>query len=85
MFVYLTPRFKSQLKKLRKTYRRASDDVEELVSALEAGERDRAFGFGALREGKHTRFDYRIPRLASANAVALESSITLAPARYPCF
>jgi len=50
MFVYLTPRFKSQLKKLRKTYRKASDDVEELVSALEAGERPgvRLQGVGGL-------------------------------------
>ena len=73
MFVYLTPRFKSQLKKLRKTYRRASDDVEELVSALESGERPGVRLRGV--EGREAyRFDYRIPRLASANAVALESS-----------
>ena len=39
MRVFLTPRFRSQLKKLRKTYRKVNDDVGELVSALEAGER----------------------------------------------
>ena len=39
MRVFLTLGFKSQLKQLRKSYRKVNDDVGALISVLEAGER----------------------------------------------
>lgn len=39
MRIILTPRFQSLLKKLGRTYRKATDDVEELIAELESGKR----------------------------------------------
>ena len=78
MRVYLTPRFRSQLKKLRKTYRKVNDDVEELVSALEAGDTARCRLQGV--EGREA-YKVRLPNSSAgilASAAALESSIMLA-------
>lgn len=62
MLVLLTPRFKSQLKKLRKSYRKVNDDVGELVSALEAGERP-----GVRLQGVEGREAYKV-RLSNTSA-----------------
>ena len=62
MPVYLTPRFRSQLKKLRKSYRKVNDDVGELVSALEAGERP-----GVRLQGVHGLEVYKV-RLPNTSA-----------------
>ena len=62
MRVYLTPRFRSQLKKLRKTYRKVNDDVEELISALEAGNRP-----GVRLQGLGGREAYKV-RLPNSSA-----------------
>ena len=58
MKVILTPRFRSMLKKLGKTYRKANVDVEALIDQLEAGERP-----GALLQGVGGRevFKVRLP------------------------
>ena len=39
MRIVLTPRFRSLLKKLGKTYRKAADDVEQLIDELESGKK----------------------------------------------
>ena len=62
MPVYLTPRFRSQLKKLRKSYRKVNDDVGTLVSALEAGDRP-----GVLLQGVGGREVYKA-RLPNTSA-----------------
>lgn len=62
MRVFLTPRFRSQLKKLRKTYRKVNDDVDELVSALEGGERP-----GVRLRGVEGREAYKV-RLPNSSA-----------------
>jgi len=62
MRVLLTPRFRSQLKKLRKSYRKVNDDVGELASALETGERP-----GVLLQGVGGLAVYKV-RLANSSA-----------------
>ena len=62
MLVYLTPRFKSQLKQLRKSYRKVNDDVGELVSALEEGGKP-----GVLLQGVGGREVYKV-RLPNSSA-----------------
>lgn len=62
MLVLLTPRFRSQLKKLRKSYRKVNDDVRELVSALEAGARP-----GVRLQGLEGREVYKV-RLPNSSA-----------------
>lgn len=62
MRVFLTPRFKSQLKQLRKSYRKVNDDVGALISALEAGERP-----GVRLQGVHglEAFKVRLPNTSA--------------------
>ena len=62
MQVILTPKFQSMLKKLAKTYRKASDDVETLIDELEAGERP-----GVLLQGVEGREVYKV-RLPNTSA-----------------
>lgn len=62
MRILLTSRFRSQLKKLRKPYRKVNDDVGELVSALEAGARP-----GVLLQGVGGREVYKV-RLPNSSA-----------------
>ncbi|MCY3867395.1 MAG: type II toxin-antitoxin system RelE/ParE family toxin [Chloroflexi bacterium] len=62
MPIFLTPRFRSQLKKLKKSYRKVNDDVGTLVSALEAGKRP-----GILLQGVGGREVYKV-RLPNTSA-----------------
>lgn len=62
MPVFLTPRFRSQLKKLKKSYRKVNDDVGTLVSALEAGQKP-----GILLHGVGGREVYKV-RLPNTSA-----------------
>lgn len=62
MKVILTPRFRSMLKKLGKTYRRANVDVGALVDLLEAGDRP-----GVLLQGVSGQEVYKV-RLPNSSA-----------------
>ncbi len=62
MQVILTPKFRSMLKKLGKTYRKVNDDVETLIAELETGERP-----GVLLQGVGGREVYKV-RLPNTSA-----------------
>ena len=62
MRIVLTPRFRSLLKKLGRTYRKVNADVEKLIAELESGERP-----GVRLQGVGGRAVYKV-RLPNTSA-----------------
>ncbi|MCE2472046.1 MAG: hypothetical protein J4G18_09115 [Anaerolineae bacterium] len=69
------------LKKLGKTYRKAADDVEQLIDELESG-KNPVSGSKALQAKKSTKLDCQILRPVKGKVAASGLNITSGLTRY---